>query len=88
MKTYKEVIANFKPEFGNANHIAAVGLIDKARKLQKRLDGYNERAKTQKKQPKPPKALINELNQVESRVIALLAPDAPQSPYPHSLSTP
>lgn len=53
-----------------------MGLIDKAGKLQRRLDGYNERAKTQRKQPKPPRALINELNQVEQRVIALLAPNA------------
>lgn len=80
--TYQEVIANFKPQFGNANHIAAVSLIDKARKLQARLDGYNQRAKTQKKQPKPPKALINELTQVENRVMALLAPNAPLSRYP------
>jgi hypothetical protein len=57
-------------------------LIDKAAKLQKRLDGYNERAKTQKKQPKPPRALINEFNQVESRVMTLLSPDAPLSTYP------
>jgi hypothetical protein len=40
--TYQEIIAGFKPQFGNANHIAAVSLIDKAAKLQKRLDGYNE----------------------------------------------
>jgi len=78
------MIAAFKPQFGNANHIAAVSLIDKAAKLQRRLDGYNERAKTQKKQPKPPRAIINELNQVENRVIALLAPDAPMSTYPPS----
>ncbi len=82
--TYQEMIAAFKPQFGNANHIAAVSLIDKAAKLQRRLDGYNERAKTQKKQPKPPRAIINELNQVENRVIALLAPDAPMSTYPPS----
>jgi hypothetical protein len=74
----------FKPQFGNANHIAAVGLIDKAAKLQARLDGYNERAKTQKKQPKPPRALINELTQVENRIIGLLRPDAPLSTYPLS----
>lgn len=79
---FRDIVAGFKPQFGNANHIAAVSWIDKARKLQKRLDGYNERIKTQKKQPKPPKALINELNQVENRVIALLRPDAPLSTYP------
>lgn len=84
IRTYQEVIAAFKPQFGNANHIAAVGLIDKAAKLQKRLNNYNERAKGQKKQPKPPKALINELNQVENRVMALLRPDAPLSTYPPS----
>ena len=84
MPTYQETIARFKPQFGNANHIAAVSWIDKARKLQARLDGYNERAKTQKRQPKPPKALINELTQVENRVIALLRPDAPLSTYPPS----
>jgi hypothetical protein len=82
--TYQEVIANFKPQFGNANHTAAVALIDKAAKLQKRLDGYNERAKDQKKQPKPPKALINELNEVENRITGLLRPDAPLSTYPPS----
>jgi hypothetical protein len=71
--TFQDIVTGFKPQFGNANHIAAVSLIDKAAKLQKRLDGYNERAKTQKTQPKPPKALINELNQVENRVIGLFA---------------
>jgi hypothetical protein len=82
--TYQETIKGFKPQFGNANHIAAVSLIEKAAKLQKLLDVYNERAKTQKRQPKPPKAIINELNQVEGRVIALLRPDAPISIYPLS----
>jgi hypothetical protein len=81
---YQEIVSGFKPQFGNANHIAAVPLIDKAAKLQKRLDGYNERAKTQKTQPKPPRAIINELTQVENRVIALLQPGAPLSTYPPS----
>jgi hypothetical protein len=80
--TYQETIKGFKPQFGNANHIAAVPLIDKAAKLQKRLDGYNERAKGQKKQPQPPKAIINELNQIEGRIMSLLRPDAPMSTYP------
>lgn len=69
--------------FGEQPH-RSVRLIDKAAKLQSRLDGYNERAKGQKKQPKPPKALINELTQVENRVIALLASNAPMSTYPPS----
>ena len=81
MNTYSELVANFKPAFGNANHISAVPLIAKVAKMQERLNGYNERTKHSEKQPKPPRALIKELTSMEQRVISLIAPGAKRVPY-------
>jgi hypothetical protein len=44
--TFKLAIANFKPEFGNANHIAALALIEDAARCQARVDKVKPGRKT------------------------------------------
>jgi hypothetical protein len=75
-QTYKELVGAFKPQFGNANHIAAVPLIVKAKKLQERLDNWQHK--------QPPRALIKELTTIEDRVLGLLGRGAKLSTYPPS----
>lgn len=75
MSTYAEVVASFRPLFGNANHIAASRHIARIAQLQVSLDKYNQQKK------KPPKKLIKEMDQLEAVVVRLLKPEAPRVAY-------
>jgi hypothetical protein len=76
--TYAEVMENFRPQFGNANHIAAVRIIPKIRHLQARIDKYSVEKKA------CPKPVLKEIESLERRVVSLLKPNAPLSTYPPS----
>ena len=77
-QTYKQLVSSFRPQFGNANHIAAVRIIPKIAHLQERIDKLSAEKKT------VPKNVLTEIDDLERRVMGLLAPDAPLSTYPPS----
>ena len=72
--TTKQLVENFKPEFGTANHIAALPLIMEWKKLRAKLDGHDGR--------EAPTGLLRDFNNVDARVLGLLRPRAPLSTYP------
>lgn len=73
--TYNEILASFRPQFGNANHIAALPLIAEIRRLENSLSKLKEGSK------RVPK-LAREITALEQRVINLLKPGARLSTYP------
>jgi len=75
MTEYQKAITGFRPQFGNANHIAAARMIEQVSKLQARLDKI-------KPGRRPPAKLMKELNDMQKRVIGLLNPATPMSTYP------
>lgn len=78
MKTprYTELVTDFRPQFGNANHIAAARIIPRVKHLQERIDEYSRDKK------KVPKGVLKEIEDLERRVVKLLEPGAPLSTYP------
>ena len=77
-QTYKQLVSSFRPQFGNANHIAAVRIIPKITHLQQRIDRLSAEKKS------VPKNVLREIDDLERRVVGLLAPGAPLSTYPPS----
>jgi pentose-5-phosphate-3-epimerase len=77
-RDYKNTITGFRPQFGNANHIAAARIVPKITRLQQRIDKLSAEKRTL------PKPLLKEIEQLEQRVVLLLNPSTPLSTYPPS----
>ncbi|TXH55598.1 MAG: hypothetical protein E6Q97_08495 [Desulfurellales bacterium] len=75
MSRYDDLVAKFKPKFGNANHINASRLIARVNKMQESMSKYAAQKK------KPPKKLMKELDQMEAQVVRLIEPSAPPVAY-------
>lgn len=76
-KDYQKTIASFSPQFGNANHIAAMVVIERVSKLQEKLDATKPGAK-------PLAKLLSELKAKQNQVLVLIDPQTPLSTYPPS----